>query len=578
MCPFHAEKTPSFHVHEQRQFFYCFGCGEKGDVFTFLTKVEQRSFMEVVRDLSQQAGVDLPEKTQSPAEQRAAAEMQSDKDRMLRAMEIATTFFEEQLAAPAGSVARDYIAKRGISEETQRKFRIGYAPAGWDALQKHLAGKGIAVTLAERLGLVGANERGHYDFFRDRVMLPVLDRQKRPIGYSSRLLDPDAKDRKYVNSPDTPLFHKKENLYGLHAAMDAIRRSGVAVVVEGNFDVLALHEAGVQEAVAPMGTALTDLQIHTVYNMVRMIGHVAQQVVIVFDGDEAGERASRKAIPLFIEADVDGRIARMPKGVDPDEFVRAAGGGADAFRRLLSTARPVVDQFVDDLSRQARDGTIPERVHLLEKAAPVLAAIRNQTVRELYVGRLPAMLGVTAEQVRRALRAASAGAPTVRPAAEPAGVSTAPPGVLQRQPAPEEMEALVLLLAKPELHRIPEAERVAELLVDPSVRQIYRTALDALKRGERGDLPAWLDSGGADIRDAVGAAVMEGTWEGREGAAQGLRDVLTRLERGRIDAEIAQITRLREQALARGDADAARTISVREFELIKTKKGLLTPA
>src|SRR5688572_23857382 len=229
--------------------------------------------MEVLRDLAQQAGVELPEKQMTPAERQAHADAESEKERMLRTIEAATTFFEAQLATPAGDAARAYLQKRGISPETARRFRVGYAPAGWDVLQKHL--KHIPIDLLTRLGLVGVNERGnHYDFFRDRVMLPVLDRQKRPLGYSSRLLDPEAKDRKYVNSPDSPLFHKKENLYGLHAALDAIRKSGRAVVVEGNFDVMSLHEAGVEEAVAPMGTALTTEQVH-------LLGRLAKRVVVV---------------------------------------------------------------------------------------------------------------------------------------------------------------------------------------------------------------------------------------------------------------------------------------------------------
>src|SRR3954447_11903118 len=169
LCPFHAEKTPSFHVHEQRQFFHCFGCGEKGDVFSFLTKIEQRSFMEVLRDLSQQAGVELPEKPLSPAERQAMAQAESERERMLRTMEVATSFFEAQLAGPAGAAARAYVASRGLGAEVGQRFRVGYAPASWDAFQKHLGAKQLPDTVAERLGLVGVGERGRYDFFRDRV-------------------------------------------------------------------------------------------------------------------------------------------------------------------------------------------------------------------------------------------------------------------------------------------------------------------------------------------------------------------------------------------------------------------------
>ena len=430
LCPFHAEKTPSFNVHEQRQYFHCFGCGEKGDVFSFLVKIEQRSFMEVLRELAHQAGVDLPEAKQSPAERQAAAEAESERERMLRVMDAATSFFEAQLAGPAGGAARAYLDKRGISQALRARFRLGYAPAAWDALQKHLASLHIPGTVAEQLGLVGANERGRYDFFRDRVMLPVLDRQKRPVGFSSRLLDPEAKERKYVNSPDTPLFHKKENLYGLHVALEAIRRSGTAIVVEGNFDVLSLHEAGIEEAVAPMGTALTGEQV-------KLLSRAAKRIVVVFDGDAAGARAAEKAIPVaveaglfFAEADADGRVAQMPAGVDPDDFVRAHG--AEAFRALVEGARPMLDHLIQ---QAAGDATIPGKADTAKRVVEVLAKVRNPMVRDLYMRELAAKLRVPVPQVARMVRDTSAErrlAPAVRPA--PAGEGATPAAAAAQPP------------------------------------------------------------------------------------------------------------------------------------------------
>jgi len=287
LCPFHGEKTPSFHVNEARRIFHCFGCNEGGDAITFLTKIEQRPFMDVLHDLAAAAGVDLDVRPLSPAERQARQRAESERERMFRAMELAASFFEEQYASPAGAAARGYVEKRGIGAAVRERFRVGYAPARWDALSSHLVAHKIPPSDLEQLGLVGVNERGRYDFFRDRVMLPVIDRQKRVIGFGGRVLDPEVKDRKYVNSPESPLFHKKKSLYGLHAALDAIRRTGTAIVVEGNFDVLALHQAGIEEAVAPMGTALTEEQIAD-------IGRLAGTVVVVFDGDTAGQRAAAK--------------------------------------------------------------------------------------------------------------------------------------------------------------------------------------------------------------------------------------------------------------------------------------------
>jgi DNA primase len=559
LCPFHAEKTPSFNVREQQQYFHCFGCGEKGDVFAFLTKIEQRSFMEVLRDLAQQAGVELPEKQMTPAERQAHADAESEKERMLRTMEAATAFFEAQLATPAGDAARAYLTKRGISPETAKRFRVGYAPSGWDVLQRHL--KQIPVDLLTRLGLVGVNERGnHYDFFRDRVMLPVLDRQKRPLGYSSRLLDPDAKDRKYVNSPDSPLFHKKENLYGLHAALDAIRKSKTAVVVEGNFDVMSLHEAGIEEAVAPMGTALTTEQVG-------LLGRLAQRVVVVFDGDEAGQRAARKALPLFLDSDTDGRVARMPTKVDPDDFVRSQG--AEAFRKLVENARPVVDQYIDDLARE-NDGAIPSRVQDLEAAAEVLLKVRNPLERDLYVSRLAKTFKVDKEQLLRAMRGASAATPRTAQDAAPAPVST----TTKRTPPKEQLEALVLVMTHPELAALPEAQRIQDLLVDPGVSHIYRIVLEALRRGDRADVPAWLDAGPADIREAVGTALMNGGYDAAEAAGRAIRALKTRLELSSVTAEIELWKVEQKKALEQGDSPQAQAIMQRQMELLRKKQEL----
>lgn len=559
LCPFHAEKTPSFNVNEQRQFFYCFGCGEKGDVFKFLEKVEQRSFMEILRDLAQQAGVELPEKQMTPAERQAQADAESEKERMLRTVEAATAFFEAQLATPAGDAARAYLTKRGISPETAKRFRVGYAPTGWDVLQKHL--KHIPVELLTRLGLVGVNERGnHYDFFRDRVMLPVLDRQKRPLGYSSRLLDPEAKDRKYVNSPDSPLFHKKENLYGLHAALEAIRKTGRAVVVEGNFDVMSLHEAGVEEAVAPMGTALTAEQVG-------LLGRLAKRVVVVFDGDEAGQRAARKALPLFLDAEVDGRIARMPAGVDPDDFVRSQG--ADTFRKLVENARPVVDQFIDDAARE-NDGEIPSRVRALEMAAEVLVKVHNPMEREYYATRMSDAFHIDKAQLLRAIR--GAGAPAPRGAQAEGSPAVSP--TTKRIPPKEQLEALVLVMTHPDLAAMPEAQRIQDLLVDPGVSHIYRIVLDALRRGERADVPAWLDAGPEDIREAVGTALMTSAYDAAEAAERAMRALKTRLELSRVTAEIEQWQAAHKKALAQGDSQQAQAIWQREMELLRRKEEL----
>lgn len=562
LCPFHGEKTPSFNVHEARQFFYCFGCGEKGDAISFLMKIEQRPFADVLRDLAASAGVELEERPLTQAERRARQEAESERDRMFRALDLAAAFFEEQYAGPAGAAARAYVEGRGIGREVRERFRIGYAPGRWDALSSHLAAKKIPAADMERLGLVGVNERGRYDFFRDRVMLPVIDRQKRVIGFGGRLLDPDAKDRKYVNSPDSPLFHKKEQLYGLQAALDPIRKSGAAIVVEGNFDVLALHEAGIDEAVAPMGTALTVEQVS-------MLGRLAKTVTVVFDGDPAGQRAAAKAIPLFIEADVDGRVARLPPGIDPDDFVRR--NGPEAFRRLLEAARPMLDQFIQD---NIADSTIPGRVAVLERIAALLVRVKDPTTRELYVRRVAGVLQMEPHLVTRALRDAAGKehrptAPAATRPTEPA--APAPPAV--RVPA-EELEALVLVARHPELLRTPDAARMGELLVHPTARQLHRKAIEQGGGLGKLDLGAWLEGAPPELAKEISSALMTGRLAEIADPAGFLAMLVVRLELLRVEAEISLNGRLQREAHTRGNEEEMLALASRGIELSKTKEGL----
>jgi DNA primase len=572
LCPFHTEK---------RQFFHCFGCGEKGDVFGFLVKIEQRAFTEVLRDLAQQAGIELPERQPlSPAERRARVDAESDRDRLLRVMELAACFFEENLAAPGGAPARAYVEGRGIGDQTRARFRIGHAAARWDALQDHLLHHKVAPADAEQLGLVGTNERGRYDFFRDRVMLPVFDRQKRVIGFGGRLLDPDAKDRKYVNSPDSPLFHKKECLYGLHVALDAIRKSGTVVVVEGNFDVLALHEAGIEEAVAPMGTAMTTEQI-------ALLGRVARRIVVIFDGDSAGKRAAEKVVPLFVDASVDGYIARLPTGEDPDDFVRK--NGPAAFRALMEGARPMLDQFIQDA---ARETSVPGRIAALESVSALLVKVGNPTTRELYARQLTVVLGLTQQQVNRAMREAqeSGQQRNIReldrrrdpagtlssPAGSPAGdgATGQPVDTVERALPRDELELLALMATYPELCGTPEAARAGELLVDVGARQLFGAARNAIATSGRLDVPEWLQGGPADVRRSVSAALMDAGLSQADNPSAKLRALSARLELQRVEAEISMTARLLEQARSRGDSAATLAMMVRGIELDKTKHGL----
>jgi DNA primase len=355
-------------------------------------------------------------------------------------------------------------------------------------------------------------------------------------------------------------------------------------VVEGYMDVIACQRAGVP-AVAPMGTALTEEQVG-------VLGRLAKTIVVVFDGDAAGQRAAQKAIPLFVDAGIkDARIARLPAGVDPDDFVRQPDHGPEAFRRLVEGARPILDQFIQDA---ASDANVPDRVAALRAIVALLVKVKDQTVREIYAGQLPGILkGVDQQQVRRAMQEAAATAqrqarnPQDAPVSggQPGGPSNAQSAPAGSKPAAapvpaaklpiEELELLVVLAKYPELLGTSEAARGGDLLVHPLARQLNRAAVEQSAGTGSLDIPAWLETAGADAATIVSALKeLDERFAGIGDAAGYLRKLVIRLEILRVDAEIAMNTRLQKEAQARGDDAALRALAVRGIELRKTKEGL----
>ncbi len=397
LCPFHNEKTPSFNVHGDKGFFYCFGCQKKGDVFGFVMEYEGKSFVEAAESLAAITGIELP-KTEEPA---AARRMRSERASMLELNKLATSFFEAQLWDDTiGAGARAYLAERGITDDTARAFRLGYAPAEWRSCGDHLVANRVPVELAVGVGLVVPQQqrRGVYDRFRDRLMCPIIVPGGEVVGFSGRrLADEEAEGArggaKYINSPESAVYKKSKLLFGLHRARDAFRKKRQAVLVEGNFDVISLHQAGWDETVAPLGTALTDQQVD-------QLRRLADQVVLVYDGDKAGRAASLKALRVLAAADVPVRMAVLPTGEDPDSLIKERG--AEAFAALIESAQPGIEYFIHDVwSRNA--ASADGRAQALSEAAEIVAGVKNPTKRDLIAGTLAAAMNVDLGLVRRAL-------------------------------------------------------------------------------------------------------------------------------------------------------------------------------
>jgi len=376
-CPFHSEKTPSFHVEDRKGFYHCFGCKASGDAFTFLVEKEGLSFPEAVERLAAEAGLALPQA--APQEEERAAERRSLYD----VMEMSAKFFERALTAPEGSAARAYLTGRGLDETVITTFRIGFAPENKYALKTHLAAAGLAPELMMEAGLLvsGEDVPVPFDRFRNRIVFPIRDARGRVIAFGGRAMSSDA-PAKYLNSPDTPLFRKGEVLYNIDLARRAAHSHGTVVAVEGYMDVIALARAGLGHAVAPLGTALTDRQI-------ALLWRLAPEPILCFDGDEAGRKAANRALDLALPLLRPGhslRFAFMPAGLDPDDLLRDEG--PQALAATLAAALPLVEV----LWRRAldvNDRSTPERRARFDADVRAAAGtIAEATVRSHYLAEL----------------------------------------------------------------------------------------------------------------------------------------------------------------------------------------------
>lgn len=380
-CPFHDERSPSFTVSPTKQFYHCFGCQAHGTAISFLMNYDRLEFLDAVDELAKRAGIEVPRETQQRNEQ-------PDTRDLFNALEAAAQFFQKQLAGSAK--ARDYLDARDVDADTRTQFAIGYAPDGYSALKDALGTDARRLGLLERAGLLSKNDKGHtYDKFRDRVVFPIHDRRGRVIAFGGRVLGKDD-GPKYLNSPETALFHKGRELYGLWQVRQANQRIERLIVVEGYMDVVALFQHGVSQAVATLGTATTS-------DHAELLFRNAPDVYFCFDGDDAGRRAAGKAMESVLPRMKDGRQAFflfLPEGEDPDTIVRSEG--AEGFDARLQQATPLSQYFFDSLADGINLGTLDGKARLAERAKPLLAQIPDGAFGDLMRQRLTELTGVGA--------------------------------------------------------------------------------------------------------------------------------------------------------------------------------------
>lgn len=379
LCPFHREKSPSFNVSPSRQAFHCFGCHKGGDVFRFVQDYENLTFLEAAKRLADRAGIRL-EFDETPGQREESAV----RERLREVHEQITQRWQQALANDAaGEIARAYLAKRGVLPDAIRSFRIGYAPDAWDDTVNFARSKGWDTRLMELSGLVIPRDptqpaRGHYDRFRGRLMFPICDEQGRVIGFSGRVLQGDEKTAKYVNSPETPIFTKSRVLYGLDKTKRAILDAGSAILCEGQLDLIACFSAGVQNIVAPQGTALTSEHL-------RILRRYAQEAVLCFDSDNAGQKATARVLDELLASGLSIRVITLPAPHDPDSYIKAHG--PEAFRQLATTARDFFEFYLDFLSRQHDLRTDRGRLAVLEAMAVALQKTGNEILIDRYAQR-----------------------------------------------------------------------------------------------------------------------------------------------------------------------------------------------
>lgn len=402
LCPFHGEKTPSFNVNPARGIFHCFGCGVGGNAITFVARMEGLSFPEAVKFLAKRVGVEIEDRPVTAAEQRR----QDEREEFHSIVEMAVQLYRDLLLRGSeGAPGRSYLERRGVSAETSEAYRLGFAPDRWDYLARHLQHRKVSLEQAERLGLVRRREGGgYYDTFRNRLLFTISDIHGRAIGFGGRVLDDSLP--KYINSPESPIYHKSDVLFGVSLAKGALRESGSAIIVEGYFDHLALYQAGIRNVVATCGTALTDGHL-------KLLKRYAGKAYTLFDADSAGTKATIRALDLFLEAGFPAHVVELTAGEDPDSFIRSEG--ADAFAARLAKARPVIDFFFRDLLRQTDTGSVEGKVLVVDQMAPRLAKIANAVERELYSREFARVLGVDVRMVLKNVPGAGGARPAVQP-------------------------------------------------------------------------------------------------------------------------------------------------------------------
>ena len=547
LCPFHHEKRPSFTVSPEKQLFHCFGCGAGGNLFTFLMKMEGVTFPEAVKLLGKRIGLSPP--SEGPADDAKTKQ----RNRLQTLLQTAAAKFHEQLLRdPRAATARDYLAKRGMTDATIEEFGLGYALPGWDGLMSPLVRQGWSAQELMEAGLIvrKADGGGYYDRFRDRVIFPICDVQGRVLGFGARVLE-GGQPPKYLNSPETPLYSKGRVLYGLDRARPAASKAGYLIVVEGYFDAIAPHQAGIKQVVATLGTALTTSHILILQRLV-------PKVVLLFDPDPAGVSATLRTIELFLEHGMDASVATLPDGVDPDGFVQQFG--AAAFEERIAAAQPLLAFAIERALACTPHDQIDGKMAVLRALAPTLQKISSRVELDHYLRLLAQRLSVSETSLRADLKRALPDPAAARPGRPAPPVPAAAPFVPLASWSGVERVLLHLWFQR----RIESDQllgRVApEDFPHPTAQALMRLIGESADWGETDPVAAVTARASADDTLAGAVAHLSLLELEYDSVSQAVEECVEGLRRRRLDHEIRRLEQARQAAETEGNQERAREL------------------
>ncbi len=551
-CPFHHEKTPSFVVNPDKQIFHCFGCGAGGNIITFVMKQERMEFPEALKLLAEKTGVEIPETT---AQNNQVHEF---KQQILRVNDIAAKYYHQNLLSDKSELAntsREYLKNRGLTLEMVKKFQLGLSTEAWDGLIKNLREQNFSVTFLEKAGLVIPQNQGggHYDRFRQRIIFPIYDGRGQSVAFGARSLDKDN-PAKYINSPETPVYTKGHYLYGLNWAKDAINRQDSVVVVEGYMDFITPFNAGVENIVASLGTALTVDQI-------RLIRRYTKNVVLLFDADPAGQSAMMRSLDLLIEEGMAVKVAALADGEDPDSFVRTFG--ADEFIRSVENADSIFDFKIKFLQKKYSSDSVERNAKIAGEMLATIAKFENAIIRSEYLKQLAKALAVDPNALDLELK-------KIKPAAQPVNrLPAAPKTVFTIRPA--EHSLLRLLLEEKDFIPMSRQEVTLADFQHKHVRDIVAKIFELFEEGHEAITPALMSCfENQEVLDIIsGIVASEEVFSGDKQKIY--RDCTLRLKQESLKSQRQEILLKMEAARNNGDTQALEELSLAFNQLIKTK-------